>query len=65
MQWFMSLGLESEAAFTATMFVFIIGILLLIAIADKVIKMRLCRPLRRRIEKAYEEDDTYSPDTEG
>lgn len=66
MQWFMSLGLESEAALAATIFMFFVGTLILVIIADKLMKTRLCRPLRRRIEKAYTEDDTYdSPDTEG
>ena len=59
MQWFMSLGLNPEAALTATIFTFMISVVVLVAIADKVIKTRFCRPLRRLIDKAYKEDDTY------
>lgn len=62
MQWFMSLGLESEAALAATIFTFFVGILILVIIADKLMRTRLCRPIRRLIGKAYEEDDTYSSD---
>jgi hypothetical protein len=65
MQWFMSHGLTSEAALVTTIFVIIIGIVVLVIIADKVIRSRMCRPLRRYINEIYKEDDTYGPDNEG
>ena len=62
MQWFMSLGLESEAALAATIFTFFVGILILVIIVDKLMKTRLFRPLIWWIGKAYKEDDDTYPE---
>lgn len=65
MEFFMNLGLPFEGALLLTCIIFFLGFAAFVCAGTRIMKSRLCRPLRRYINKAYKEDDTYGPNTEG
>jgi hypothetical protein len=61
-----SLNLPFEAALLLTIMTFFLVFAIFVCAGARIMRTRLCRPLRRLIGKAYKEDDVYySPDTEG
>jgi hypothetical protein len=66
MEFFMgSLSLPFEAALLLTIMTFFLGFAASVCAGTRILKSRLCRPLRRYIDKVIREDDTYGPDIEG
>lgn len=62
---FMSLGLPFEGALLLTIMAFFLVFAAFVCAGARIAKSRLCRPLRRHVDKITREDDTYGPFDEG
>ena len=60
-EFFMNLGLPFEGALLLTCMIFFLGFAASVCAGTRILKSRLCRPLRRYIDKVTREDDTYGP----
>lgn len=60
MELFMNLGLPFEGALLLTCIVFFLGFAAFVCAGARIMKSRLCRPIRRKVNNAMKEDDTYS-----
>lgn len=64
-EFFINLGLPFEGALLLTCMIFFLGFAAFVCVGTRVVKSRLCRPLRRYVDETYKEDYTYGPNTEG
>ena len=66
MEFFMgSLNLPFEAALLLTIMTFFLAFAIFVCAGARIARSRLCRPLRRYVDKVTREDDTYGPFDEG